>query len=220
MKYIALVGNVINIFGVIGRYEEVELADIAEKINQISGKIEVRINSEGGDIFTAQAIYNLLKEREVGVKIIGQCASAATLIACAGQKVNIAKNGLYIIHEPKVLIMDFKDINELMKEAENLAKVRETLITVYRERTGKTAEEIDELMKKETYMTANEAVENGFCDEVTEEKSIPKENPLNKDVRESGVKNIKSGYYAREKEQMIEQVARYANKGGKYNARI
>lgn len=219
MKYVALKDNILNIYGTLGKYEEVELVDIAEKINNINGKIEVRINSEGGDIFTAHAIYNLLKEREVEVKIDGMCASAATLIACAGGKVSIAKNALYVIHEPKAYVSGFMDSNSLMKETENLEKVKETLIIVYEERTKKEVEELREMIENEKAMTAKEAVALGFCDEVIDEIPTVKDNPISQVEKESGVQNIKSNYQSRMKEEYINKVAQYANKGVKYNGR-
>lgn len=152
----------IKIYGVIYSIVNEIVKEIGEE-----KELRVRINSNGGDIFEAQTIYNLLKERETEIIIDGVSASAATLIACAGKKVTMAENGLYMIHNPMTWFDGYVGLEELKKRTEMLEKVKETMIKVYAKKSGKSEEEISGMMNEGKYMTAPEAKENGFVDEIS-----------------------------------------------------
>ena len=131
--------------------------------------LTVRINSGGGDVFAAQAIHNALAKYEgnVTVMIDGLCASAATIIACAGNKVVMPDNAFYMIHNPVVGMFDYYDAEELEKTSEYLGKVKKTITNVYQKRANSLSEdELVKLMDDETWMTADEAKEYGFIDEI------------------------------------------------------
>ena len=131
-------------------------------------KINVRINSPGGILFSGAAIANSLQQHsaEVHAYIDGLCASAATLIACAADKVYMPLNGMYMIHNPAAY--GAGDSNQLRKTADKLDILREGVIAVYQNKVGEklTKEEITNLLDEETWMTAVEAQEKGFVDEI------------------------------------------------------
>lgn len=127
----------------------------------------VRINSGGGDVFAAHAIYNSLVNYpgNVTVKIEGLCASAATIIASAGNTVIMPNNALFMIHDPMVYLDNVFDAAELKNMSEYLAKVKDTICNVYLKRTTSlTKDDIAKLMTSETWLTAEEAKSYGFID--------------------------------------------------------
>ncbi len=134
-------------------------------------KINVRINSGGGDVFAGQAIHSTLKRHkaEKVVYIDGLAASIASVIAMAGDKVVIPKNAMIMVHNPWTRTAGNSD--DMREVADLLDKIREPIIFAYEQKTGKTRDELIELMNVETWMTADEAVKLGFADEV-ESKSI------------------------------------------------
>lgn len=135
--------------------------------------VTVHINSNGGDCFNALAIYNTIKQYsgKVNVSIEGLCASAATIIAMGGSKITIAANSLMMIHNPSVGLSGYFDENDIGKVANSLSAVKSTLIQTYQARTGKSERELAKLLSAETWYTAQEAVENGFADEILGEVS-------------------------------------------------
>ncbi|MEE0029377.1 MAG: Clp protease ClpP, partial [Dialister sp.] len=145
--------------------------EFADDLLTCEGKdITLRINSPGGNIFSAQAIYNVLKAYpgKVTAHIDGICASAATVVACGAGKVVMPKNALYMIHNPMACVFDMLDAEALRKMADTLAKVKETVVNVYKDRAGDkmSADEIIRFMDEETWMNAEEALEKGLIDEI------------------------------------------------------
>lgn len=132
--------------------------------------LTVRINSGGGDVFAAQTIYTLLKgyTGDVTVHIDGMCASAATLIACAGDKIVMPRNALYMIHNPKTFAFGDFGADYMRQTADILDTVKQTIVNVYVSKCNGelTAEEIGHMMDDETWMTADEAEAYGFIDEI------------------------------------------------------
>ncbi|MDR3230266.1 MAG: Clp protease ClpP [Synergistaceae bacterium] len=130
--------------------------------------ITLRINSAGGDVFEAQAIYSYLRTHKARktVRIDGLAASAASLVAMAGDKVIMPSNALMMIHNPWSLAIG--DSDEMRKSAEILDKVRDTLVAVYAAKTGLDYEKVRTMMDDETWMSADEALNFGFCDETDE----------------------------------------------------
>lgn len=147
-----------------------QFADDLAALGEVS-EINVRINSGGGDVFAGQAIHSMLKRHnaKVTVYVDGLAASIASVIAMAGDRVIMPHGAMMMIHNPWTLAMG--DAEELRKSADTLDKVRESLVSVYEAKTGKTRDEIVAIMDEETWLTAAEAVMMGFADEV-EETSI------------------------------------------------
>ena len=125
-------------------------------------EIRVHINSPGGDVFQGLAIYNFLERRgNVTTIIEGVAASMASIVAMAGNNIIMPENALMMIHNPWAIRVG--DAEELKKAAEVLDKMGESLAMIYAKQTGVDIEEIKDLMKAETWMNGNEAVEKGFA---------------------------------------------------------
>ena len=135
--------------------------------------MNVYINSAGGDVFDGVAIYNILKRNraKVIVEIDALAASIASVIAMAGDEIRMADNALMMIHNPWGMAIG--DVNEFLKIIDTLNKVKDSsIMPAYQKQTGLEEERIAELMDDETWMSAAEAKEYGFIDEVTAEKKI------------------------------------------------
>lgn len=128
--------------------------------------IDLRINSEGGDVFDGKAMYSLLVDHKanVHVHIDGLAASAASFIAMAGDTIAIAEGGFVMIHN--AWGMAIGDADEMRKTAQMLDTVNGTIIDLYAARTKQTPDQIKKWMAAETWMTGAEAVEHGFADEI------------------------------------------------------
>jgi ATP-dependent Clp endopeptidase proteolytic subunit ClpP len=132
-------------------------------------EFEVYINSPGGSLFEGVAIYNLLAEyqNQMTIKIVGEASSAASVIACAGAegKVHIAESALMLIHNPMLLAWTV-DEDQAAKIASELRTVKNSVLTIYNNRTGIDNNELAELMKKDEYMNAERCVKLGFADKI------------------------------------------------------
>ena len=137
----------------------------------------VHINSAGGDIFSALAIYNLLKNKNVTAQIEGLCASAATIISSAC-KVKMAENALFMVHLPLVGLVDFFSSEELAKFQNSLQATENSILMIYRDKTGRADDELLNLMKAESWLDAEKAKELGFVDEITQAVEIKNDGKL------------------------------------------
>lgn len=138
-----------------------------DELNSGSGDITVWINSPGGDCVAAAQIYNMLTNYKgnVTVKIDGIAASAASVIAMAGNTVLMSPVSMMMIHNPATAA--FGDHTEMQKAIDMLAEVKESIINAYAIKTGLTRAKLSHLMDSETWMDANKAVELGFADDIT-----------------------------------------------------
>lgn len=152
--------------GVTAKGFQKELANIK------SSQIDLHINSPGGEVFDGLTIYNLIKQHPANVTtyIDGIAASIASVIALAGDKVIMAENALYMMHNPYGALCGNAD--ELRKMADTLDKVSGSISMAYQGKSGKPDDEIKALMDAETWMTADEAQEMGFCDEIVEQMDM------------------------------------------------
>lgn len=130
-------------------------------------EIDVEINSPGGDVFAGLAIFNGLRAsgKKVNVRVIGLAASAASLIAMAGDTIEMPENTFMMVHNPWSFAMGGSE--DMRATADMLDKVAGSLVTTYANRTGKSHDEITALLDAETWMTAQEAVDAGFATSVT-----------------------------------------------------
>jgi ATP-dependent Clp endopeptidase proteolytic subunit ClpP len=163
----------IQLHGVIdGGWMDDKGVDTAETIAELNTHrdaktVQVRINSVGGDAFGGVAMYNALQDHpgEVTCLIEGLAASAASLVAMAGKTV-MGKGTMMMIHSPSTFAMG--NAGELRKTADVLDKVQTALCDIYSAKTGKSVEDCSKMLDAETWMTADEAVEKGFADEVAD----------------------------------------------------
>lgn len=155
--------------------DETAPKQFADALAALDGKpLTLRINSPGGDVFAAQAIYNKIRDYPgaVTVKIDGLSASAATIITCAGDTVIMPENALYMIHNPLTIAVGNAD--EMRKTADTLDTVRDTIVNVYLKRTGGKvgADDIKSMMDAESWLTAQEALGYGFVDVIDKETPV------------------------------------------------
>lgn len=148
-------------------------ADIRSQLDEMADDegVQVVINSSGGDIFAASEIYDMLAESKATIKVIF-AASAASYIACACTS-EIVPTGMLMIHN--VSSYAAGDYNDMAHESGVLLKASKAVATAYRLKTGMSEDELIGLMDKETWLTADEAVEKGFIDKVAEYAEKPKE---------------------------------------------
>jgi len=142
-----------------------------EELVSGSGDITVWINSPGGDCVAAAQIYNMLREYEgnVTVKIDGIAASAASVIAMAGDKVLMSPVSMMMIHNPMTIA--FGDSGEMQRAIDMLASVKDSIINAYELKTGLSRTKLANLMDAETWMDAGKAVELGFADSIIKRNS-------------------------------------------------
>jgi len=147
--------------GITAKDFQKELAEIK------ASEIDLHINSPGGDVFDGNTIYNLLKSHSAKITtyIDGLAASIASVIALAGEKVYMAENALFMVHNPWGVAMG--QASDMRKMADTLDKVRDSMTTIYVTKTGKENKEINSLLEDETWMNADEALEAGFVDEIS-----------------------------------------------------
>lgn len=164
------VGN-LYIYAMIGSswFEEGVTAEgVRQALDGLRGvkTLNIFINSEGGDVFEAKAIYTQLKRfaAEKVVHIDGLAASAATFIAMAGDRIVTSPAATWMIHEAWTVAMG--NAGDLRDSADLLEMINEDIAKLYADRTGKDISTVRELMAAETWMTAQEALDLGFTDEI------------------------------------------------------
>lgn len=134
--------------------------------------IKLAINSPGGSVFDALAIYNALRQHPAAVEvtIMGVAASAASVIAMAGDTIVMPENAFMMIHNP--LNLAYGNADDLREMADVLDKIAASLIGIYAKRTGLPEDEIKALLDAETWLNAEEAVTKGFADELQAELKV------------------------------------------------
>lgn len=148
--------------------EPITAKKMMRDLKEISAKnISLRINSPGGSAIEGNAIYNALRRHpaKITTYVDGLAGSAASIIALAGDHVVMAPNAMFMIHRSSGMAMG--KAADMKRIASLLDKTDETLAATYRERTGKTAAEVEAAMDAETWFNADEAVEWGLADEVS-----------------------------------------------------
>lgn len=160
----------IRIDGVIGQAEgEISAAWLrAELPTNGTDEIDISIHSEGGSVFEGFAMHDVLanyKGRKV-VSVESTAFSIASFVAMAADEIEISPNGYFMLHNPRVSIEG--DDDELGKKSTMIADLKTNMINAYAKRTGKTTEEIQGVLKAETYFNATDAVAFGLADRVTQ----------------------------------------------------
>jgi len=158
-------GAEISIYDEIGAYgvsAKAFLADLGKLPD--AAPLTLRLNSPGGSVFDAVAIYNALQRHAgaVTVSIDGIAASAASYIAMAGDEIIMPENAFLMIHDPSGMVMG--TANDMRSMAEALDKIGASLIKGYAAKSGKPEKDIAKLMAKETWLDAAEAVDMGLAD--------------------------------------------------------
>ncbi|MDV7758252.1 head maturation protease, ClpP-related [Liquorilactobacillus mali] len=141
---------------------------VADILNDGDGNedVEVDVASNGGDVFAASEIYTMLKayQGNVTVNIQGLAASAASVISMAGDKVNISPTAQIMIH--KAWSQPAGNADDLEHEANILNGIDQSIASAYEAKTGMKQSDLLQLMSNETWLTAQDAVDKGFADEI------------------------------------------------------
>ena len=142
------------------------------------GDITLWINSPGGNVFAAAEIYTMIRDYPHNVKvcIASIAASAASVIAMAGDTVQMSPTALLMVHDPSTIAMG--NAKDMEKAIATLNEVKESIINAYAAKTGLSRGKISKLMSDETWINAKKAVDLGFADEILfDEKPKPEEEP-------------------------------------------
>ncbi|AYJ38190.1 MULTISPECIES: head maturation protease, ClpP-related [Lactiplantibacillus] len=151
--------------------------------------IKAEINSPGGDVFAGSEIFTALKNYSgnVEVDIVGLAASAASIIAMAGDQVKISPTGQLMIHRASTVSQGNSD--DLSSDLQGLDSTDQAIVNVYQEKTGMDPQNIYRMMSEETWINAQEAVKQGFADEImftnqttTVANTIDSQKLLSKDI--------------------------------------
>ena len=150
--------------------DEITPADFRSELEAEDGDVTVWINSPGGNVFAAAEIYTMLKDYAgaITVRIASIAASAASVIAMAGDRVEMSPTALLMIHDPITVAMG--NVKDMEKAIETLGEVKESIINAYAAKSGMRRSKIADLMSNETWMNAKKAVEMGFADEILYEE--------------------------------------------------
>ena len=163
-------GRTLEMYGVIAEEswwgDEVTPAMFRSELEGGSGPVTVLLNSPGGDCIAASQIYTMLIDYpgRVTVKVDGIAASAASVVAMAGDEVVMAPTALMMIHDP--MTVAFGNTRDMEQAIDVLNEVKESIVNAYELKTGLSRAKISKLMTDETWMNAKRAVELGFADSV------------------------------------------------------
>lgn len=184
----------IYIYGSIGGwFSETNAKEIQRKLNGIEAKeIHVHINSPGGDVFDSIAIHNQLKNHKakIIIHIDGLAASGASLIAMAGDVIIMPSNTMMMIHRAWTFAAG--NAEKLRKVATDLEKIDSSVTKTYMNRFVGEQEELEKLLAEESFLTADECLALGLCDEIAEEIELEKE----EEELEENIKNSLVAKYA------------------------
>ncbi len=178
----------VQIFGDIGESMWSDGWTLQKFTNKIKGleisNLTIEMKSNGGDLMEGFAIYDAIRNMpaRVTVKILGASASAATVIASGADRIEISENSRYLVHNAMTFVEGNKE--NLKEVYEQLAPFDNQILDIYIKRTGKTRNELADLMKEEKSMDAEEAKDWGFVDDIIknkidnkmEEKELEKKN--------------------------------------------
>lgn len=171
----------ISIMDSIGGWDGVSAKQLTEQIKGLkeTDVIKLHIFSPGGDVLEGNEIYNALKAHKGGVDVTlgALCASIATVIAMAGRSISMAKNGLFMIHDPWTFAMG--DSEDLRRMADVMDKMKGNIVAVYKGKSNLNDKELADLMCEETWLTAEEAKAKGFVNEI-----LPDDPAIKEDIKD------------------------------------
>ena len=154
--------------------DEITPQDFRDELYAEDGDLTLWINSPGGNVFAAAEIYTMIRDypHNVTVRIASIAASAASVIAMAGNTVQMSPTALLMIHDPSTIA--FGNAKDMEKAIATLNEIKESIINAYAAKTGLSRNRISKLMSDETWINAKKAVELGFADEILfDEKPEP-----------------------------------------------
>ena len=161
--------------------DEITPQDFRDELYAEDGDITLWLNSPGGNVFAAAEIYTMIRDypHKVTVKIASIAASAASVIAMAGNTVEMSPTALLMIHDPSTIAMG--NARDMEKAIATLNEVKESIINAYMAKTGLSHNRISKLMSDETWINAKKAVELGFADVILFDEKPEKPDPEKKE---------------------------------------
>lgn len=179
----------LNIYDYIDSYDGINVNSVKEELKNANNKpLNIHINSNGGEVFEGFAIYNIIKQYS-GTKTVyidGLAASIASVIAMAGDKVIMNKASMMMIHNASGAC--YGNADDMSKVVETLKQIDLVIKDVYIAKTGLSIEKLTELMDNETFLTPNECLDYGFCDEIIDEE--PSQD--NKNITTRSMENLRN----------------------------
>lgn len=171
---------------------------VKDSLDNVKEDIVIRLNSGGGDVFEGIEIYNYLKSlsNHITIEVTALAASAASLVAMAGDKIIIRTGANMMVHEAST--MAFGNKSDIQKTLNALTAIDTSIVDIYHDRTGLDRDEIDNLIANETWLTADEAINKGFADEKSSRKSVEKQ--------KEGVENLKDTKYVAMLKQQLQTI--------------
>jgi ATP-dependent Clp endopeptidase proteolytic subunit ClpP len=181
-----------------------QFSDVLNEVG--NGPLLVEINSPGGNVWDGLSIYNQLRGRRAPVttRVVGIAASIASIIALAGDKVEMADAALMMIHDPSGMASGTSE--DMRKMADALDQHAEVLVGVYAKKTGRSPESIRAAMKAETWFTTAEAIQFGLVDKPIKQLAMaakwhpravsPKAPQSVRDAITKGIQQLADGYGA------------------------
>lgn len=161
--------------------DEITPAMFRDELAKINGNLTVWLNSCGGDVFAASQIYTMLRNHKgkITVKIDALAASAASVVAMAGDETLISPTGMLMVHDPACLASGNKA--DMEKAIELLEEVKESIINAYEQKTHLSRAKIAKMMSDETWLNAKKALQLGFVDGILFSKKEPETDEPEKD---------------------------------------
>jgi len=173
-------GTRIDLYDVIDDYYGVSASAFVTALNGVKeGNIALHINSPGGDVFSARAMVAAISAHPstITAHIDGLAASAASYIACACDSVVMQEGSMMMIHRASSFVWGNSD--NMIEMADLLDKIDGTIVADYVRKTGKNEADLMAMMTAETWMTADEALANGFADSVAQNEKGKAKNTWN-----------------------------------------
>lgn len=155
--------------------DEITPQSFRDELYAEEGDITLWLNSPGGNVFAAAEIYTMIRDypHKVTVKIASIAASAASVIAMAGNTVQMSPTALLFVHDPSTIAMG--NAKDMEKAIATLNEVKESIINAYAAKTGLSRNRISKLMSDETWINAKKAVELGFADVILFDEKKPEQ---------------------------------------------
>lgn len=199
--------------------EGVTVKRIAAALRSIGPEqdVVVNINSPGGDLFEGLAIYSALREHkgQVTVKILGLAASAASIVAMAGDEVQISRAGFLMIHDTWVMAMGNR--NDLRGIADTLEPFDRAMADIYAARSGVDAKRIGEMMDAETWFGASDAIDQGLADSMLPSDEVKKDKNARGERYAAHLLDLtlaRAGMPRNERRQLLTEFREQTNKSG------
>ena len=152
--------------------EFINMESVSNSLEGVTGDVIIRLNSGGGDVFEGIEIYNYLKnlENKIIIEVTALAASAASIIAMAGDEIKMCTGSTMMIHEASTIAFGTK--SDIQKVLNSLETIDESIVSIYAERTNTDIETVKGWVEEETWFTADEAIEVGLADGKREKEKV------------------------------------------------